>query len=237
MASDLRLLGPTYDGLSTDLAAIEAGVKWSQEMERISRHDRPAGEGPHGRLRRHASPRPRARVRQGRGRDARAKGLHKAWGTLRTALKRLCALAETDASLGVNIQQDWFTQVKARAQSWKGARQRLPMWCAWRKVAEDAKTWGLGPLMEAVQSGMVDRQGIPMVFEASYAAWWIERVVDVDPVLRGFVAQRQETRSPASARPTNGSPSSPRASCGRASRAMSHRPRPSGRTPSGDPRP
>lgn len=192
MASDLRLLGPAYDGLSTDLVAIEAGVKWSQEVERICQAIAPQETD---RMVDFVATLVRDRAHlfaEGADGRARANELHNAWGALRAALKILCELAETDAYLGLNIRQDWFAHVKARTQSWKGARQRLPMWCAWRKVAEDAKTWGLGPLMEAVQSGMVDRQGIPTVFEASYAAWWIERVVDVDPVLRGFVAQRQE---------------------------------------------
>ena len=193
IAPDLLLLGAVYDGLSTDLTAIEAGVQWSQKVEQICKTLSPQEEtgsliaGIATRVRDHAH----AFVKGADG-DVLAKGLDEAWGTLCTAQQRLSALAETDAALGVHIQQDWCTHATARTQAWKDARQRLPMWCAWRKVAEEAQTWGLGPLVEAVQTGRVDRQRIPMVFEAAYAAWWSERVVDVDPVLRGFLAQRQE---------------------------------------------
>jgi len=196
MTPDLRLLGSAYDGLATDLAAIAAGVQWSQKVEQICKALSRQEET--GRLVDVVATLVRDRahlfVTDADG-YALARGLHEAWGTLQAAVQSLCDLAETDASLGRNSHQDWFAHATARTQSWQDARQRLPMWCAWQKVAEEAKTWGLGPLLEAVNAGAV-RRGRCRAAARACAARPAQPWVDTADYHRGSYTRVRARKSP-----------------------------------------
>src|SRR5690606_19722229 len=63
---------------------------------------------------------------------------------------------------------------------------RLNHWCAWQRRRNEALDLDLGPLVEAIESGEVPVEEIPETFEAAYGAWWSERVLDEDDVLRTF---------------------------------------------------
>src|SRR5262249_23879334 len=97
MASDLLSLGSAYNGLSTDLTAIEAGMQWAQQVAQICKT-----------LARQEETdslvdvvatlvRDRAHIFvKGADGYALAKGLHEAWGTLHAAMKTLSDVAEAD---------------------------------------------------------------------------------------------------------------------------------------------
>lgn len=88
MAPDLQRLGSAYEGLSTDLAAIEAGVQWAQKVEQICRALSRQQET-------HrlidvvtALVRDRAHLFvKGADGYTLARGLHEAWGILRAAVR------------------------------------------------------------------------------------------------------------------------------------------------------
>ncbi|MGR6808083.1 DUF3320 domain-containing protein [Sphaerotilus natans] len=71
---------------------------------------------------------------------------------------------------------------------------RLNAWCAWRRVSAEAWTSGLGPLVSAIEAGGLPSAGIVPTFDAAYARWWLQEVVDRDEALRAFVSADHERR-------------------------------------------
>ncbi|MDW8323274.1 MAG: DUF3320 domain-containing protein [Burkholderiales bacterium] len=73
-------------------------------------------------------------------------------------------------------------------------RSKLSRWCAWRHACSEAQALGLGPLVQAIEQGRVAPSQVLPVFHTAYARWWLNAVVDSDPVLRRFVSAQHERR-------------------------------------------
>jgi very-short-patch-repair endonuclease len=97
-----------------------------------------------------------------------------------------------DAWLGIEIGDHWLIEASQRAGEWAGAAAQTQRWCAWQKAASIAAAGGLKDLIDALQSGAISSAELGQSFEVGYARWWIEQVVDADPVLRGFVSDQHE---------------------------------------------
>lgn len=67
-------------------------------------------------------------------------------------------------------------------------------WCAWRKVREEAVGAGLSSLVQAMEGNLVKAGEVRLSFETNYARWWLNAVVDNEPVIRGFVSVEHEQR-------------------------------------------
>jgi very-short-patch-repair endonuclease len=67
-------------------------------------------------------------------------------------------------------------------------------WCAWRKVREEAIGAGLASLVQAMEENLVNPGEVRLSFETNYARWWLNAVVDNEPVIRGFVSVEHEQR-------------------------------------------
>jgi very-short-patch-repair endonuclease len=81
-----------------------------------------------------------------------------------------------------------------RCQAIVMAENRLHTWCAWRKVRAEALSVGLAPLVIAMECGVVGPKDAARVFETNYSRWWLNAVVDNEPVIRGFVSAEHEKR-------------------------------------------
>ncbi len=67
-------------------------------------------------------------------------------------------------------------------------------WCAWRQARAQALALGLNPLVKAIEQGQIDVGQTRRAFETNYARWWLNAVVDREPVIRGFVSAEHEKR-------------------------------------------
>ncbi|MFS2135766.1 DUF3320 domain-containing protein [Duganella sp. Dugasp56] len=74
------------------------------------------------------------------------------------------------------------------------AENRLHAWCAWRKVRAEALSIGLHSLVMAIECGSVGPRDSVRAFETNYSRWWLNAVVDNEPVIRGFVSAEHEKR-------------------------------------------
>jgi hypothetical protein len=74
------------------------------------------------------------------------------------------------------------------------AEPRLRAWCAWRKVRDEALAHSLAPVVDAVESGAIRPSEVLRTFETNYSRWWLNRAVDNEPVIRGFVSAEHEKR-------------------------------------------
>ncbi|HEX7080064.1 MAG TPA: DUF4011 domain-containing protein [Gammaproteobacteria bacterium] len=112
---------------------------------------------------------------------------------LRRALSELAAaLAAFEEKAGRPVRELMakagytLEQIHEAAESIVQHRDRLNHWCAWQRRRNEALDVDLGPLVDAIEAGNVPVEEIPETFEAAYAAWWSERVLDEDEVLRTF---------------------------------------------------
>jgi very-short-patch-repair endonuclease len=74
------------------------------------------------------------------------------------------------------------------------AENRLHAWCAWRKVRAEALSIGVHSLVMAMECGSVVPKSAVRAFETNYSRWWLNAVVDNEPVIRGFVSVEHEKR-------------------------------------------
>lgn len=74
------------------------------------------------------------------------------------------------------------------------AEPRLRAWCAWRKVRDEALALSLGPLVHAIEGGAIQSVEVLSAFETNYSRWWLNRIVDNEPVINAFVSAEHEKR-------------------------------------------
>lgn len=113
---------------------------------------------------------------------------------LQPALDRVVsvgAVAETGAAQLADLP---VKELALRSQQIVAAEHRLHAWCAWRKVRDESLTLGLAPLIAALEAGGVSPTLVGRVFETNYCRWWLNAVVDNEPVIRSFVSAEHEKR-------------------------------------------
>ena len=64
-------------------------------------------------------------------------------------------------------------------------RARLADWVRWVEVSKGAIEYGLGPLVEALEQGLIEDDPAD-AFQRAYAAWWLPLAMDASEELRGF---------------------------------------------------
>jgi very-short-patch-repair endonuclease len=75
-----------------------------------------------------------------------------------------------------------------------GAAPRINAWCGWRNARQAAAGLGLGPLVDALETGVVAAGDAAATFKVAYARWWLNATVDADGVLSAFVSAEHERR-------------------------------------------
>jgi very-short-patch-repair endonuclease len=63
---------------------------------------------------------------------------------------------------------------------------RLNAWCRWQGLSQEAHSRGIGALVEALLSGVIEPTAAGRAFDAAYARWLAPVLVDSRPVLRDF---------------------------------------------------
>lgn len=66
------------------------------------------------------------------------------------------------------------------------AKSLLRDWAAWCGLRRKAVALDLGPLVDAVEKGLLPASSVKESFQLAYARWWLPGVLDADPVLREF---------------------------------------------------
>lgn len=123
-----------------------------------------------------------------------AKEYLQSWGRLQPAMDRIVtigAFAEAGAAQLADLPPG---ELVLHSQQLISTEHRLHAWCAWRKVRDEALAIGLAPLVAALESGGVMPSQARRVFDANYCRWWLNAVVDNEPVIRSFVSAQHEKR-------------------------------------------
>lgn len=118
----------------------------------------------------------------------------KAWAALQPAIDRLAVAGSFSDTSKTEFSEQPLDQLIERCVCIAASESRLHAWCAWRKVRELACTSGLVSLVEGVENGMVLPDAVRLVFETNYSRWWLNAVIDQEPVIRTFVSAEHEKR-------------------------------------------
>ncbi len=78
--------------------------------------------------------------------------------------------------------------------AWSTRISELRAWCHWRSVRRQAVELGLAALVAAYESGRVSGSDIARIFDRSFYQWWVDTVIEKEPVLRGFFSREFERK-------------------------------------------
>ncbi len=117
-----------------------------------------------------------------------------AWLKLQPAVDRLAQQGDFSEQGHNDFSESDIVDLLDRCHAIVQSEARLNAWCAWMKVRRQAASLGLGPLIEGMENGKIGRGGIRRAFETNYCRWWLNAVVDNEPVIRTFVSAEHEKR-------------------------------------------
>lgn len=121
-----------------------------------------------------------------------------AWSSLQPSIDRLAAVGAFTESSKTRFGDIAVTELVQRCTDIVQAENRLNAWCAWRKVCQQAAALGLAPLVVGIEHGAIGggakSHAVRRAFETGYSHWWLNAVVDNEPVIRTFVAAEHEKR-------------------------------------------
>ena len=117
-----------------------------------------------------------------------------AWGSLRPAIDRLAAVGGFPDAAKNEFGEQTLDDLIQRCDAILQAESRLHAWCAWRKVSGQGMALGLAPLVTGIENGAVADGQVRRAFETDYSRWWLNAVVDEEPVIRSFVPAEHEKR-------------------------------------------
>lgn len=117
-----------------------------------------------------------------------------AWGNLQPSIDRLASAGGFTDVAKTEFGGPPLNELMQRCDAIIRSESRLHAWCAWRKVSGQAMVLGLGALVAGIENGTVVEGKVRRAFETDYSRWWLNAVVDVEPVIRTFVSAEHEKR-------------------------------------------
>lgn len=99
---------------------------------------------------------------------------------------------DTDKLLKYANERSWYENIEKTIGGWQSNIPKLRVWCAWRNVRAESIAKGLNPVVDALEGGLFAAEEAVHVFDVNYKRWWLDIVVDADPVLRDFVSAEHE---------------------------------------------
>ena len=117
-----------------------------------------------------------------------------AFEALQPVLGNLCMAGSFSEGVAMHFNALSLDDLIACCRQIVAAEPRLKTWCAWRKVRQEARALSLGPVVDVMESGAIQPSEVLRTFETNYSRWWLNKVVDNEPVIRNFVSAEHEKR-------------------------------------------
>ncbi|HEY2346367.1 MAG TPA: DUF4011 domain-containing protein [Xanthomonadaceae bacterium] len=197
-ADAAALLDTAYAGTSTDWVAIERYEAWTRSFADVT-----ASFG-NGDLAQIQAVRARLLPLVGEERAAIAPNAPAGEALLRfrdayrdfsAQLDVVEQIANCRAMLRGDVQEPAaVSRLRGILRCWTGARRQVRTWCAWQSARTHAIAQGLASVVAALECGGVGIDRVVHYFEYSYQSWWLKRVIDREPVLRGFASVEHERK-------------------------------------------
>lgn len=83
--------------------------------------------------------------------------------------------------------------LRASARAVVENENALNAWSSWQRVRQEAVSADLGPLIEAVEQGVLPKGSVSDAFEVAYARWFASKAIDAEPALRQFVPAEHQS--------------------------------------------
>ncbi len=125
---------------------------------------------------------------------ASGQGYLTAWLALQPKIDQLCVAGAFSEQSKANLGEIPLIDLIDRCTGIIQSEPRLNAWCAWRKVRGQAILLGLSGVVAGIENGAVNAGQVRRAFETNYSRWWLNIVVDNEPVIRTFVAAEHEKR-------------------------------------------
>jgi very-short-patch-repair endonuclease len=117
------------------------------------------------------------------------------WRDVRQKKELLDSLAlPTEPLSGPPGSDGALARIQSTLTSWTLAKQQLKAWSLWRNVREKAIAQGLQGLVSSLEVGSIQLDQIEEHFDFSYSSWWVKKIIDIDPILRGFSSADHERK-------------------------------------------
>lgn len=113
---------------------------------------------------------------------------------LQPTIDRLTAAGDFIDAAKTGFAEMPLTELAASCKAIAQSETRLHAWCAWRKVRDQALSFGLVSLVAGIENGAVTSGNVRRAFETNYSRWWLNAVVDDEFVIRTFVSAEHEKR-------------------------------------------
>ncbi|HEY8356729.1 MAG TPA: DUF3320 domain-containing protein [Ramlibacter sp.] len=111
---------------------------------------------------------------------------------LRESEHRLGQLVDPLSSWALPEGEGWVADTLGMLARWRSGLHTAQAWVQWNLARRRGAEVGLDILLDAVEAGEVAPDALEQAFEVAYARWWSDIVVAEDPLLRTFLAARQE---------------------------------------------
>ena len=111
-----------------------------------------------------------------------------AWREFSQKLTALAALAQPVEPLQGPADDAGaaLERIQGVLAAWQASRRLLQPWSLWRNVRVQAIDHGLQSLVTSLETGAVPLREAEAHFKFSYRHWWLKKIIDTDPLLRGF---------------------------------------------------
>ena len=118
-----------------------------------------------------------------------------AWRDVRQKRDLLDSLAQPITPLSGSTGADGaLVRILGVLTAWNLSKQKLRSWCLWRGIRNKAVSQGLHGLVSSLEVGLIDLPLLEAHFEFSYCDWWLKKIMDIEPVLRGFSSADHERK-------------------------------------------
>jgi len=187
-----RCFGPLWKGIESDWNTLEAHLRWAQRFQAASLPLRSseAGRRCHEAMARAASDAalsPLAGAPAGKAAAAfveASAGWSAAWDAAASLLE-----AEPLAAWGSADESEWLGRAREALDRWGQNLQSLNDWCAWRRERLASCESGLAPVVDAYETGSIERPQLSSVFERSFGERWLVQTADASRAIREFNAR------------------------------------------------
>ena len=189
------LLQESYAGLATDWASLAGHEQWAQQFTDAAARVAGADLARLAPLHQALAPLVsggRAALAEGGAAGRALRAYRDAWREFSQQREALDALARPVEPLdGPAGAGDALARIQSVLAAWQAGRRQLQPWCLWRQVRAQAIGQGLQSLVDSLESGAVPLAGAEAHFSYSYRHWWLKKIIDQDPLLRGFSSADQ----------------------------------------------
>ncbi|MEX8517400.1 MAG: hypothetical protein AB3X44_02635 [Leptothrix sp. (in: b-proteobacteria)] len=127
-----------------------------------------------------------ALISTGRGYLAKLAGLP-------TAIDNWATHVDADPALRAALNDCSLDLLMTHAHELQRADSLLQDWCRWRQTEAEAGAIGLGPLVQAFESGQISIEQLRATFEADYSRWWLQSLAqNADALDQVFAATQYD---------------------------------------------